>query len=179
MSTSLPRAFRTLSRRFKTRFFPANDPRPLSRREPFLAVGLPFMSVMVAASFLLSSFTQLRYTQYDKKTALMSQGDLNKIHAKSKDLASTDVRELYFQLTENARVTDDWDSTPSTIPKPIPKANRRDKGRKFEEDFQQSNKKEVGDWEIKRVERPEGLAEWGEAPKSEEERRRERERKLV
>jgi hypothetical protein len=138
----------------------------------------------------------------------MSQKDLNKIHAKSKDLAKTDVRELYFvssssahpsllhhpartdcrascvipnpqQLTENARTTDKWDSTPSTIPKPIPKANRRDRGRKFEEDFQDSNKKDLDDWEIKRVERPEGLAEWGEAPMSPEEKKRERERKLV
>jgi len=139
----------------------------------------------------------------------MSAKDLNKIHAKSKDLAKTDVRELYFvgpfpfpfhiqlfqaqadlslstlvfsflqQLTENARITDDWDSTPSTVPKSIPKANRRDKGRKFEEDFQQSNKRDLDDWEIKRVERPAGLAEWGEAPLSPEEKKRERERKLV
>lgn len=131
----------------------------------------------------------------------MSQKDLSKIREDTKDLASTDIRELYFvrrlavttppslrsltclclvpfqQLSENSRSIDAWDdSAPSAPPKPIPKANRRDrkKGAKFEDQL-----KTTGDWEVIRVERPEGLAEWGEQPKTPEEKKAERERKLV
>ena len=51
---------RTIQTRLRRRFFPVNDKRPLTRREPFLAIGLPFMTGMLGATFLLSKFTQLR-----------------------------------------------------------------------------------------------------------------------
>lgn len=47
----------------------------------------------------------------------------------------------------------------------------------FEDQLAETEK--AGGWEVKRVERPEGTAEWGEVPKTVEERRKERERKLV
>lgn len=61
------------------------------------------------------------------------------------------------------------DASPSpSLPKLPPKANRRT-----------PDKVDLDNWDNVRVERPVGTAEWGEAPKSAEERRLERERKWV
>ena len=44
----------------------------LSKR-PFLLFGLPFMAVMVGASFILTPATALRYERHDRKVQQMSQ----------------------------------------------------------------------------------------------------------
>lgn len=44
-------------------------------RHPFLLFGLPFISIMVAASFLLTPATALRYEKHDRKTSQLTQDE--------------------------------------------------------------------------------------------------------
>jgi cytochrome c oxidase assembly protein subunit 16 len=42
---------------------------------PFLLFGLPFISVIVAASFLLTPATALRYERHDRKNRVVTDGE--------------------------------------------------------------------------------------------------------
>lgn len=44
-------------------------------RRPFLVFGLPFISIMVAASFLLTPATALRYERHDRKHRELTQNE--------------------------------------------------------------------------------------------------------
>ncbi|RMD43052.1 hypothetical protein DV735_g2076, partial [Chaetothyriales sp. CBS 134920] len=43
--------------------------------QPFLFFGLPFISLMVAASFLLTPATALRYEKHDRKTQTLTHSE--------------------------------------------------------------------------------------------------------
>lgn len=55
--------------------------RQVSKR-PFLWFGLPFISVMVAASFVLTPATALRYERHDRKHRELSQSEAMELGAK-------------------------------------------------------------------------------------------------
>lgn len=44
-------------------------------RRPFVMFGLPFISIMVAASFILTPATALRYERHDRKHRELSTGE--------------------------------------------------------------------------------------------------------
>lgn len=44
-------------------------------RRPFLFFGLPFIGIIVAASFLLTPATALRYEKHDRKTRQLTQDE--------------------------------------------------------------------------------------------------------
>ncbi|KDE05058.1 hypothetical protein MVLG_04499 [Microbotryum lychnidis-dioicae p1A1 Lamole] len=65
------------------------------RRQPFLSFGLPFITIIVLASFGLSSFTQTRYDLRDSKvSAVTKEEELGMKKGRRK----FDVREEYHRL---------------------------------------------------------------------------------
>lgn len=54
-------------------------------RHPFILFGLPFISVMVAASFALTPATALRYERYDRKVQQLSQEEAMELGLKGPD----------------------------------------------------------------------------------------------
>jgi cytochrome c oxidase assembly protein subunit 16 len=47
--------------------------RALMAKHPFLLFGLPFMTVIVAGSFVLTPATAIRYERYDRKVRQMTR----------------------------------------------------------------------------------------------------------
>jgi cytochrome c oxidase assembly protein subunit 16 len=67
--------------------------RSLMNRHPFLTFGLPFMTVIVAGSFVLTPATAIRYERYDRKVRQMTKDEeLNVRRAPRK----VDMREEYY-----------------------------------------------------------------------------------
>jgi cytochrome c oxidase assembly protein subunit 16 len=67
---------------FGSRSFAATLPNSVAARyrkalqkHPFLLFGLPFMSTIVAGSFMLTPATALRYERYDRKNQQITQED--------------------------------------------------------------------------------------------------------
>lgn len=54
-------------------------------KHPFVLFGLPFISVMVAASFALTPATALRYERYDRKVQQLSQEEALELGLKGPD----------------------------------------------------------------------------------------------
>ncbi|CED82214.1 hypothetical protein [Phaffia rhodozyma] len=82
-----------------------------------------------------------------------------------------DIREFYYKISSNTPMDDDVVLPPA---RPIRPPTKRLK--KSETLF---DKPPPEDWEVKRVERPVGVAQWGEMPKSKEEQEFERGKKWV
>ncbi|KAJ8075861.1 Cytochrome oxidase assembly [Marasmius tenuissimus] len=96
------------------------NPTKLNRtiqQKPWL-FGIPFVLLMVAASYGMTTFTQTRYDLHDQKVTKEQELGLDKNRRKF------DIREEYFKLSAE---TDN-------------------------------------NWEIKRIQRPKGLPEWGVPP---------------
>ncbi|KAG5338105.1 hypothetical protein E4T56_gene10284 [Termitomyces sp. T112] len=73
--------------------------------------GVPFVLIIVAASYGLSTFTQTRYDLHDQKVKqLTKEQELNLDRNRKK----FDIREEYFRL--NAVAEDSWE--PKRIPRP-------------------------------------------------------------
>ena len=72
------------------------SPSPLSshlRRHPFLLFGLPFISLVIASSFALQTFTRIRYDLHDQKvTTLTKEEELGMSHKRKK----VDLRDEYY-----------------------------------------------------------------------------------
>ena len=63
------------------------------RKRPFLMFGLPFLSIMVASSFALQTFTQTRYDYHASKVQTMSWEEELGIKNNRKKI---DLREEYY-----------------------------------------------------------------------------------
>ncbi|PFH46068.1 hypothetical protein AMATHDRAFT_115381, partial [Amanita thiersii Skay4041] len=83
--------------------------------------GVPFLVLMVGASFALTTFTQTRYDLHDQKVKQVTKEQELKLNTHRKKF---DIREEYFRLSAQADEN----------------------------------------WEIKRIQRPKGLPEWGVPP---------------
>ncbi|KAJ5565253.1 Cytochrome c oxidase assembly protein cox16 [Penicillium frequentans] len=87
-------------------------------RHPFLFFGLPFITVIVAASFALTPAAALRYERYDRKVQQMSKEEAFNLGLKGPDgeegikrnprrRVIGDEREEYYRLM--AKDLDDWE----------------------------------------------------------------------
>ncbi|KAL1845714.1 Cytochrome oxidase assembly [Paecilomyces lecythidis] len=88
-------------------------------RHPFILFGLPFISVMVAASFALTPATALRYERYDRKVQQLSQEEAMELGLKGPDGEGESIkrnprrrvvgseREEYYRLM--AKDLDNWE----------------------------------------------------------------------
>lgn len=92
-------------------------------KKPFLWFGLPFISVMVAASFILTPATALRYERHDRKHRELSQNEAMEIGVKGGaagdgslsynprrrviQKGQTSERDEYYRLM--AKDLDDWE----------------------------------------------------------------------
>ncbi|KAF9443429.1 hypothetical protein P691DRAFT_713286 [Macrolepiota fuliginosa MF-IS2] len=107
---------------------PAFTSRPLDfsrinravKKNPAL-FGVPFVLLMVAASYGLTTFTQTRYDLHDQKVKHVTKEQELRL---DKNRKKFDIREEYFRLSAAAEEN----------------------------------------WEPKRIQRPEGLPEWGVPP---------------
>jgi hypothetical protein len=62
-------------------------------KRPFLLFGLPFMSVIVGASFVLTPATAIRYERHDRKVRQMTRDEELGV---GKAGRKVDIREEYF-----------------------------------------------------------------------------------
>ncbi|GAD94875.1 cytochrome c oxidase-assembly factor cox16, mitochondrial precursor [Paecilomyces variotii No. 5] len=88
-------------------------------KHPFVLFGLPFISVMVAASFALTPATALRYERYDRKVQQLSQDEAMELGLKGPDGEGEGIkrnprrrvvgseREEYYRLM--AKDLDNWE----------------------------------------------------------------------
>ncbi|KAF8633462.1 hypothetical protein AX15_001422 [Amanita polypyramis BW_CC] len=99
------------------------DSRPLNpsafskkvQRHPGLLFGVPFVVLMVAASFGLTAFTQTRYDLHDQKVKQVTkEQELNL----KRDRKKFDIREEYFRL--NAQADQEWENKRIARPKGLP-----------------------------------------------------------
>ncbi|EED18376.1 cytochrome c oxidase-assembly factor cox16, mitochondrial precursor, putative [Talaromyces stipitatus ATCC 10500] len=89
-------------------------------RHPFLLFGLPFISVIVAASFVLTPATALRYERHDRKVRQLDQEEAMALGLKGENgeesirrnprrhVIGSD-RDEYYKLM--AKDLDDWEQT--------------------------------------------------------------------
>ncbi|KAK4117683.1 hypothetical protein N656DRAFT_54383 [Canariomyces notabilis] len=73
-------------------------------KHPFLLFGLPFMSVIVAASFVLTPATAVRYERHDRKVRQMTREEELGV---GKGGRKVDIREEYYRLA--AKDLDNWE----------------------------------------------------------------------
>ncbi|KAI8982915.1 cytochrome c oxidase assembly protein COX16-domain-containing protein [Trametes punicea] len=84
------------------------------RKYPAL-FGVPFVLIIVGASFGLQQFTRTRYELHDQKvTALSKEQELGL----SRDRKKFDIREEYFKLS--AAAAQDWEPKRIERPKGLP-----------------------------------------------------------
>ncbi|KAF8646925.1 hypothetical protein AX16_007017 [Volvariella volvacea WC 439] len=77
--------------------------------------GVPFVLLMVAASYGLSTFTQTRYELHDQKVKTVTKEQELKLDKNRKRL---DIREEYFRLS--AAANEDWEPIRIQRPKGLP-----------------------------------------------------------
>ena len=63
------------------------------RRHPFLLFGLPFLSIVVASSYVLQNITRTRYDLHDQRVTSMSKEEELGMSNKRKRV---DIREEYY-----------------------------------------------------------------------------------
>ncbi|KAL2126558.1 hypothetical protein VTI74DRAFT_693 [Chaetomium olivicolor] len=78
--------------------------RAMMAKRPFLLFGLPFMSVIVAASFVLTPATAIRYERHDRKVRQMTREEELGV---GKSGRKVDIREEYYRLA--AKDLDNWE----------------------------------------------------------------------
>ncbi|EPQ57794.1 hypothetical protein GLOTRDRAFT_71677 [Gloeophyllum trabeum ATCC 11539] len=84
------------------------------RKHPSL-FGVPFIALMVGASFALQQFTQTRYDLQDQKVSQMSKEEALGL---KKNRKKFDIREEYYKLSQE--VDDNWDMKRIQRPKGVP-----------------------------------------------------------
>ncbi len=67
--------------------------RAMMAKRPFLLFGLPFMSIIVAASFVLTPATAIRYERHDRKVRQMTREEELGV---GKSGRKVDIREEYY-----------------------------------------------------------------------------------
>lgn len=70
--------------------------RAMMAKRPFLLFGLPFMSVIVAASFVLTPATAIRYERHDRKVRQMTREEELGVGRAGRKV---DIREEYYVST--------------------------------------------------------------------------------
>ncbi|KAK3902288.1 cytochrome c oxidase assembly protein COX16-domain-containing protein [Staphylotrichum tortipilum] len=73
-------------------------------KQPFLMFGLPFLTVIVAASFVLTPATAIRYERHDRKVRQLSREEELGV---GKQGRRVDIREEYYRLA--AKDIDNWE----------------------------------------------------------------------
>ncbi|KAJ7031962.1 cytochrome c oxidase assembly protein COX16-domain-containing protein [Mycena alexandri] len=86
----------------------------LVRKQP-LYFGIPFVLLMVGASFGLTAFTQTKYDYRDKRVKQVTKEQELKL---DHDRKKFDIREEYFRLS--AQPEEDWDMKRVPRPKGTP-----------------------------------------------------------
>ncbi|EAU88945.2 hypothetical protein CC1G_10073 [Coprinopsis cinerea okayama7 len=99
---------------FQTRSKPPSNLSKFIKKHPS-AFGVPFILVMVAASFGLSTITQTRYDMQDQKVKQVTKEQELKLDRNRKKF---DIREEYFRLT--AAADEDWEPKRIQRPKGVP-----------------------------------------------------------
>jgi len=104
---------------FEMPTFPSNPVNPGSvhrtlRRYPGL-FGVPFLILIVGASFGLQSFTQTRYDLHDQKVTQVTKEQALGL---DKNRKKFDIREEYFKLSSAA--DDKWEPKRIERPKGVP-----------------------------------------------------------
>ncbi|GJJ12043.1 hypothetical protein Clacol_006284 [Clathrus columnatus] len=77
--------------------------------------GIPFVLLIVAASFGLETLTRTRYEVYAQKVSEVSEEERLKLQKNRKKI---DLREEYFRL--KAKGNEEWDSIRIPRPKGVP-----------------------------------------------------------
>ncbi|KAF8329045.1 cytochrome c oxidase assembly protein COX16-domain-containing protein [Amanita rubescens] len=77
--------------------------------------GVPFVLLMVAASYGLSTFTQTRYDLHDQKVKQVTKEQELKL---KQDRKKFDIREEYFRLS--AQADEEWENKRIARPKGVP-----------------------------------------------------------
>ncbi|TIA92528.1 hypothetical protein E3P99_00592 [Wallemia hederae] len=77
------------------------------RRHPFATFGLPFLTIMVIASFGLSTFTQTKYDRADGKVRELDKKEQLQIQKNKKPV---DLREEYFRLQSKDHELENWEN---------------------------------------------------------------------
>ncbi|KAI1337112.1 cytochrome c oxidase assembly protein COX16-domain-containing protein [Xylariaceae sp. FL0016] len=78
--------------------------RAMMARRPFLLFGLPFMSVIVAGSFVLTPATAVRYEKHDRRVRQMTRDEELGV---GKAGRKVNIKEEYYRLA--AKDLDDWE----------------------------------------------------------------------
>lgn len=68
--------------------------RAMMAKRPFLLFGLPFMSVIVAGSFVLTPATAIRYEKHDRKVRQMTRDE--ELGVRSKNGRRVDIKDEYY-----------------------------------------------------------------------------------
>ncbi|KAG6125187.1 Cytochrome oxidase assembly [Claviceps purpurea] len=82
----------------------ASQYRRLLNKNPFLFFGLPFLTVIVGASFVLTPATAIRYERHDRKVRRLTRQEELGL---KRDARPVDMREEYYRL--QGRELEDWD----------------------------------------------------------------------
>ncbi|KAK7408186.1 Cytochrome oxidase assembly [Neonectria punicea] len=78
--------------------------RRIMNKHPFLLFGLPFMSVIVAGSFVLTPATAVRYERYDRKVRQMTKEEELNVRRSARKV---DMKEEYYRLA--GKDLEDWE----------------------------------------------------------------------
>lgn len=73
---------------------------------PFLLFGLPFMAIIVGASFVITPATAIRYEKHDRKVRQMDQKEEKEVFVNKRKF---DIREEYFRMMSKKKSLDDWE----------------------------------------------------------------------
>lgn len=73
-------------------------------KRPFLLFGLPFISIIVAGSFVLTPATAVRYEKHDRKVRQMTREEELGVGRQGRKV---DIRDEYYRLA--AKDLDDWE----------------------------------------------------------------------
>ncbi|KPM36161.1 hypothetical protein AK830_g10402 [Neonectria ditissima] len=78
--------------------------RRIMNKHPFLLFGLPFISVIVAGSFVLTPATAVRYERYDRKVRQMTKEEELNVRRSARKV---DMKEEYYRLA--GKDLEDWE----------------------------------------------------------------------
>ncbi|KAI0183654.1 cytochrome c oxidase assembly protein COX16-domain-containing protein [Xylaria flabelliformis] len=78
--------------------------RALMAKHPFLLFGLPFVSVIVAGSFVLTPATAIRYEKHDRRVRQLTRDEELGV---GKGGRKVNIKDEYYRLA--AKDLDDWE----------------------------------------------------------------------
>jgi cytochrome c oxidase assembly protein subunit 16 len=96
---------------FTSKSFSATLPNSLAARyrkslqkHPFLLFGLPFLSTIVAGSFMLTPATALRYERYDRKNQQITQEQAMGLRGERRKVNMRDEYYVWITLTRDSKM---------------------------------------------------------------------------